>query len=157
MGQLGAQCAGTVARSRERRAPSCRARIRTRGAVAPRAQPPSGHRIGHRCDANSAFRRGGGAAQRYQPPAVHRAVSPGGGTGTENVPGVLRFQRALQSLREGEPLSLASLAAETGYSDQAHFNRDFLAFTGVTPMTYQKLSPREANHLPVDGRGDCHA
>lgn len=65
---------------------------------------------------------------------------------------VLRFQRALQSLGQGKTLSLASLAAELGYSDQAHFQRDFLAFTGVTPATYQKLSLREPNHLPVDAR-----
>ncbi len=63
---------------------------------------------------------------------------------------VLRFQRALQSLRTGKGISLASLAAEAGYSDQAHFNRDFLEFTGVTPMTYQGLGPSERNHLPVE-------
>lgn len=65
---------------------------------------------------------------------------------------ILRFQLALQSLRQRRAISLALLAAEMGYSDQAHFNRDFLAFTGVTPMTYQRFSPREANHLPVDVR-----
>ena len=65
---------------------------------------------------------------------------------------VLRFQRALQSLRQGKVISLVSLAAEAGYSDQAHFNRDFMEFTGVTPTTYQRLSPCESNHLPVDQR-----
>lgn len=65
---------------------------------------------------------------------------------------VLRFQRALQSLGQGKTISLALLAAEAGYSDQAHFNRDFLAFTGVTPTTYQRLSSCESNHLPVDAR-----
>lgn len=63
---------------------------------------------------------------------------------------ILRFQRALQSLGQRKALPLALLAAEMGYSDQAHFNRDFLAFTGVTPMTYQRLAPCEAHHLPVN-------
>jgi AraC-like DNA-binding protein len=70
---------------------------------------------------------------------------------------VLRFQRGLQSLRQGKATSLVSLAAEAGYSDQAHFNRDFLEFTGITPMTYQRLLPCEWNHLPVDTRPSRHA
>jgi AraC-like DNA-binding protein len=73
------------------------------------------------------------------------------GLGPKTYMRVLRFQRALRSLRrDGATVSLASLAAEAGYSDQAHFNRDFLAFTGVTPTTYRRLSPSEANHLAVD-------
>lgn len=65
---------------------------------------------------------------------------------------VLRFQRALQSFKQGKAISLVSVAAEAGYSDQAHFNRDFLEFTGVTPTTFQRLSSSELNHLPVDAR-----
>lgn len=72
------------------------------------------------------------------------------GVGPKTYRRVLRFQRALQFLRQGKPFSLASLATEAGYSDQAHFNREFLEFAGVTPKTYQILSPCEANHLPVD-------
>lgn len=60
-----------------------------------------------------------------------------------------RFQRALQALRQREAVSLAALAAEAGYSDQAHFNRDFLIFAGVVPTVYQRLSPYESNHVPV--------
>lgn len=63
---------------------------------------------------------------------------------------VLRFQRALQRLRAGD--DPASLATATGYSDQAHFNREFLALTGVTPLAYLSAAPHEANHLPMDPR-----
>ncbi len=63
---------------------------------------------------------------------------------------VHRFQCALQALRHDENLALARLAVEAGYSDQAHFNREFLEFAGVTPVAYQRQAPHEANHLPVD-------
>lgn len=63
---------------------------------------------------------------------------------------VRRFQRALQALRQGEDRALATLAIKVGYSDQAHFNREFLEFAGVTPVAYRRQAPSEANHLPVD-------
>ncbi|MGE0347759.1 helix-turn-helix domain-containing protein [Hydrogenophaga sp.] len=67
---------------------------------------------------------------------------------------VQRFQRALPALgeRSDGAVALASLAADSGYSDQSHFNRDFLAFAGVTPLAYRARAGVEANHLPVDER-----
>jgi len=47
---------------------------------------------------------------------------------------ILRFERAVERLRAGD--DLAALALEAGYYDQAHFNRDFRAFTGTTPTAY---------------------
>ena len=44
---------------------------------------------------------------------------------------LLRFQRAIELLREGEPLADAAFAA--GYADQPHMNRDFRAFYGAPP------------------------
>jgi AraC-like DNA-binding protein len=46
---------------------------------------------------------------------------------------IFRFERALQGLTEGHAATLADLASECGYADQAHFNRDFSAFAGETP------------------------
>ncbi|MGC0418877.1 helix-turn-helix domain-containing protein [Embleya sp. AB8] len=48
---------------------------------------------------------------------------------------VLRFQHAI-TLLDGPPRSWAQLAAEAGYYDQAHFNRDFKALAGCTPRAY---------------------
>ena len=48
---------------------------------------------------------------------------------------VLRFSRAKDLLSRAAPArpSLAEIALDCGYYDQAHFNRDFRAFAGCTP------------------------
>jgi AraC-like DNA-binding protein len=65
---------------------------------------------------------------------------------------VLRFQRALGRAARGED-GWAGIAADLGYSDQAHFNREFREFTGVTPSRYRLLAPRPLHHLPVARAG----
>lgn len=62
---------------------------------------------------------------------------------------IMRFQRVLRALRQDAAMPLASLAADAGYADQAHFSRDFLEFSGVTPASFRRLAPGEMNHLPV--------
>lgn len=64
---------------------------------------------------------------------------------------VLRFQRVLPILRLEPALPLAALAADLGYSDQSHFNREFLAFSGVTPLAYRERMGADTNHLPMGG------
>lgn len=46
---------------------------------------------------------------------------------------LLRFEHAIGLLRERQSGRLADVAAETGFFDQAHFNRDFRSFAGCTP------------------------
>lgn len=51
---------------------------------------------------------------------------------------LLRFERAVSLLagaRAGD-VELGRVALDCGYYDQAHFNRDFRAFAGVTPTAY---------------------
>ncbi|MET7619881.1 helix-turn-helix domain-containing protein [Streptomyces sp. NPDC005408] len=43
---------------------------------------------------------------------------------------------------EGQALDWAALAAELGYSDQAHLVRDFTATVGVPPTAYTRPAPR---------------
>ena len=46
---------------------------------------------------------------------------------------VCRFIKSLNHLKRYPLLSLTEVAYESGYYDQAHFNRDYKAFTGYTP------------------------
>lgn len=54
---------------------------------------------------------------------------------------LLRFERAVARLREGA--ALADAALDSGYYDQAHFNRDFRAFAGLTPTEYLVTSVQD--------------
>jgi len=47
-----------------------------------------------------------------------------------------RLHEAAERLAAGEPVSQSALALSLGYSDQAHFVRDFKAIVGVTPAAY---------------------
>jgi AraC-like DNA-binding protein len=51
---------------------------------------------------------------------------------------LLRFERAVERLRRGE--ELAAIALGCGYYDQAHFNRDFRAYTGTSPAAYRQVT-----------------
>lgn len=48
-----------------------------------------------------------------------------------------RFQRALQRLQHRPSDPLSRIALESGFSDQAHFTRDFGRFAGVTPSAFR--------------------
>jgi AraC-like DNA-binding protein len=49
---------------------------------------------------------------------------------------VARFGRAVESLRRDRVASLAELAGDCGYADQAHLTRDFCEFAGSPPTTF---------------------
>jgi AraC-like DNA-binding protein len=61
---------------------------------------------------------------------------------------VQRFDRTLQSLVGPLAPPLAQLAHDHGYYDQAHMNRDFTAFGGVTPTEYLR---QRGQHMTSDG------
>ena len=62
---------------------------------------------------------------------------------------ILRLQRAIRQIDGvGDP-RWSHVAYDSGYYDQAHFNRDFREFTGCTPTQYA------ARRLPDGGlRGE---
>jgi AraC-like DNA-binding protein len=60
---------------------------------------------------------------------------------------ILRFERAAERLRRGA--DLADAALDSGYYDQAHFNRDFKQFAGVTPTQYRVTSVQDIQSVPA--------
>ena len=60
---------------------------------------------------------------------------------------VLRFRSAVRMLTSPAAQPLAAIAAETGYSDQAHFTREFRSFAGVTPGEYRRRTPERPYHV----------
>ena len=62
---------------------------------------------------------------------------------------LMRFQQLVEALRTASGTSLSELALAAGYSDQAHMNREFREFAGVTPLQYRVLAPEAAHHVTV--------
>jgi AraC-like DNA-binding protein len=55
------------------------------------------------------------------------------GLGPKRFARLVRFQRVFEQERERDARAWSRVALDCGYYDQAHFNRDFRAFTGVRP------------------------
>ena len=62
---------------------------------------------------------------------------------------LMRFQSLLAAMRGSPSIPLGALALDAGYSDQAHMNREFREFAGVTPLQYRTLAPDNANHVQL--------
>lgn len=64
---------------------------------------------------------------------------------------IQRFQAVIRRLARGERVEWARIAADGGFSDQSHLNREFRAFSGVTPGGYRPVAPDRPNHIADDG------
>jgi AraC-like DNA-binding protein len=62
---------------------------------------------------------------------------------------VRRFQAVLERTAGGRPVNWADVALEGGYYDQAHFNRDFRAFSGSNPSAYLAQRGPFSKHVPL--------
>ncbi len=60
---------------------------------------------------------------------------------------LLRFQDALRRAHADRLVSWIDVALSAGYYDQAHFIRDFQAFSGLTPTAYHAARTAFANHV----------
>jgi AraC-like DNA-binding protein len=57
-----------------------------------------------------------------------------------------RIQEASERLRNEPDADIATIAADFGYSDQAHLANDFRTVLGLTPVAYRNLA---SGHPPV--------
>jgi AraC-like DNA-binding protein len=57
---------------------------------------------------------------------------------------------AVEALKAGTT-RLAAMAADLGYTDQAHFTPDFRTVTGMSPGEYLRDQPRDQPVTPLRG------
>ncbi len=62
---------------------------------------------------------------------------------------VRRFQEVLSFIKREQRVDWAEIALECGYFDQAHFIRDFQAFSGLNPTAYLTNRSEHLNHVPL--------
>ncbi|HKT25879.1 MAG TPA: helix-turn-helix domain-containing protein [Terriglobales bacterium] len=60
-----------------------------------------------------------------------------------------RFQRVLHAIHAVKDVDWVDIALAHGYFDQAHFNHEFRAFSGITPSAYLKHRTEHLNHVPL--------
>jgi AraC-like DNA-binding protein len=64
-----------------------------------------------------------------------------------------RFESVLRSIDISQPVDWTQLAYQCGFYDQAHFSKDFAAFTGASPSDYlrlrRQLCAENPEHLPL--------
>jgi AraC-like DNA-binding protein len=62
---------------------------------------------------------------------------------------IMRFQKAIREIEKSDAVHWSSIAAESGFYDQAHFINDFRGFSGFTPNEYIKRKADALNYIPV--------
>jgi AraC-like DNA-binding protein len=62
---------------------------------------------------------------------------------------VRRFQEVLRLVHQGRRIDWTEIALSCGYFDQAHFIRDFRAFSGLNPSAYLAHPREHPNHVPI--------
>ncbi len=62
----------------------------------------------------------------------------------------IRFAHAYQLLRTAQDQALSDIALACGYSDQSHFTREFHAFSGCSPDTYQNAKAKGFPGIPAE-------
>jgi AraC-like DNA-binding protein len=67
---------------------------------------------------------------------------------------VRRLQRLVAALNCTGTIDWCMVAADYGYTDQAHLVHDFRDLTGITPTAYCPSSPQRRNHVPLGLLGE---
>ncbi len=87
-----------------------------------------------------------GEDRRRLVPQFRRTV----GVGPKHYERIRRFSRSVEAIRQPRPPSLATIASEFGYADQAHLTREFGHFAGVPPSQLLGSTSGSLNHVDAD-------
>jgi len=73
---------------------------------------------------------------------------------------IIKFNQVLHTIDPTKPINWAEIAHRCYYYDHAHFNKDFLTFSGFNPTTYLQLRQEfygdvlpqgnDVNMVPID-------
>lgn len=63
---------------------------------------------------------------------------------------IVRFQNVVDSILQHPMLSLCDYMSELGYSDQAHFQREFKQYTGITPRRFLSYAKNNSSISYID-------
>jgi transcriptional regulator GlxA family with amidase domain len=81
---------------------------------------------------------------------LERKFKQAAGYTVKDVSGLLRFEQVRNHLWLQPAASLAGLAQELGYTDQAHLSREFKRYSGTTPAAFARKAKREQRVVPAD-------
>jgi AraC-like DNA-binding protein len=62
---------------------------------------------------------------------------------------IFRFQKVLRQIEQQQKIEWLQITHDCGYYDQAHFIKDFYAFSGINPSTYITVKGEFLNYIPV--------
>lgn len=87
-----------------------------------------------------------GQDRRLFVPEFRRTV----GVSLKHFERIERFRRSIAVLRQPQPPTLAAIAADHGYADQAHLTREIVHFAAVTPSRLFGDTTDYPNHIDSD-------
>lgn len=79
--------------------------------------------------------------RQFLPPLRHlnRMFTDSMGFSPKMFSRIVRFQYALYQMRLSTEETISHYLDDLDYADQAHFQREFKEFTGITPCHFQQL------------------
>jgi AraC-like DNA-binding protein len=82
---------------------------------------------------------------------LERNFKQAAGHTVKDVSGLMRFEQVRNHLWRQPAASLAGLAQELGYADQAHLSREFKRYSGTTPAAFARKARSGQQALPTLG------
>ncbi len=62
---------------------------------------------------------------------------------------ICKFQKVLQLIEQNQSINWAEIVFACGYYDQAHFIKEFQAFSGINPSAYLRQKGDFLNYIPI--------